>query len=113
MRTVSDAVSCAAWPVGGYFRGIDQSQPAEQRKMLAAWSLVLDESTFVSRELSPPINWLAAFQAYAAQAEPRAVTADGSVQATRFYGLLLRFLELQVHLSTSHSTVRMRVRVHS
>ena len=95
--------------MGGYFRGIDQSQPAEQRKMLAAWRLVLDESTFVCRELSPSIKGLAAFQAYAAQAAPRAVTADGSVQAARFYGLLLRFLEQQVRILNTHSIARVRV----
>ena len=86
----------AGFPVGGYFRGFDQSQPAEQRKMLSAWQMVLDESQYVSTKLSPPFNWLLAFQQYAAQAAPTAVDADGMIAADQFYELLPHFLAAQV-----------------
>jgi hypothetical protein len=88
--------SVAGMPTNLFFRGLDQSDEDIQRRMIAAWMKVMDTSAYISRELSPKVVWLTAFQQYVAIAEPGAMGAGGVVRQPRFYPLLQRFLQAQV-----------------
>ena len=83
-------------PTGLYFRGVDQTDEEVQLRMLDAHSAALDTSPFLSRALSPPTSWLAAFTEYVAIAVPQAITAAGAVDSDRFLSLLDLFLVQQV-----------------
>lgn len=79
---------------------MDASDPAIQAKMLQALEVVR-EAEYVSRELSPPDNWLSALQAFVAQNQPSNVTADGSVKQAAFYDQLDLLLTQQVRQAYS------------
>eukprot|EP00892_Ulva_mutabilis_P004763 jgi/Ulvmu1/2659/UM014_0114.1 len=80
-------------PAKIFFRNVDQSEPAIQLKMAAAYEAALD-ADYISRELSPATTWLSELQAFAAAQQPPAVKPeDGTVLPDVFYSLLDTFLE--------------------
>lgn len=80
-----------------YVRYVDQSAPATQRAMLAAWADARENYEYISPSLSPATVWLTAYQDFVAATAPADVEDDGSVTAAAFYGHLDAFLEAQVH----------------
>lgn len=78
-----------------YFRFMDQSDPAIQKKMQSAYEQLLT-ADYISAELSPSDNWLKAFQVYAERQGAANVDAEGAVRAEVFYNLLDDFLIAQV-----------------
>lgn len=86
---------CAGLGANVYFRFMDQSDPAIQGKMKAAYEQLLAVE-YISAELSPSSNWLTAFQAYAEQQGAANVDGEGAVRQDVFYDLLPDFLAAQV-----------------
>ena len=78
-----------------YFRYVDQSDPAIQKKMKAAYEQLLS-AEYISAELSPTTNWLTSFQEYAEQQGAANVDGEGAVVQAVFYDLLEDFLSVQV-----------------
>jgi hypothetical protein len=85
---------CAGIVGGLYFRNMDQSDPAIQKKMLQAYDQVV-AGEYVS-ERSPDRNWLTSFQEYAEQQGAGNVNGEGHVKREVFYGMLDGFLAAQV-----------------
>ena len=77
--------------------GVDQSDPAVQRRMLASVDTLLDGYAYFSRAASPAQSWLTAFHDFVAEAAPADANEDGTVAQANFYSHLGDFLSQQVH----------------
>jgi hypothetical protein len=106
------------WALSGdradvYFRRLDQSDPDIQSKMLQALQVVR-ESPYVSKDLSPKMDWLSAFHTFVAENQPGNITTDGMVKQAAFYDQLDIFLDVMVRThSCLHEAHCENKKVHS
>ena len=88
--------AAAGYGTRAVFAGVDQSDPAVQRRMRASVDALLDDYAYFDRAASPTQTWLSELHAFVARAAPADANDDGTVAQANFYLHLDRFLAQHV-----------------